>query len=336
MAGEEKPGQDLIRSSSQPNCYFCGSPGDILYSNIKDKIFSAPGKWTVRICPNSNCRLSWLDPVPLKEDMFRAYLNYFTHQTNNADRRKSDIPSEMLRWPIKLIVSLLKRMLLITSERKQINLMYLNNKKPGRLLEVGCGAGHLLAKLRGLGWKVEGQEVDPKAAENAKNSYGIAIHLGELEEVGFSDDSFDTIIMNHVIEHIHDPIALLNECHRILRPSGILVATTPNIESCGHQYFQSCWTGLDPPRHLYIFSVKSLQQIVIKTNFNKYRVWTTASRTQPIAVVSFEVRDYHCYQPGTYPHLFSDIKGMLFQIWARVIHIIKPSSGDECVLWLEK
>ncbi len=52
--------------------------------------------------------------------------------------------------------------------RKPLDLLYLNNKKTGRMLEVGCGNGERLVKFRELGWQVEGQELDSVAADIAK------------------------------------------------------------------------------------------------------------------------------------------------------------------------
>ena len=111
--------------------------------------------------------------------------------------------------------------------------MYLETITPGRLLDVGCGNGQRLSQLQTLGWDVEGQEIDPKAVMNAQRNYGIKIHLGNLHDIAFSSSTFDAIIMGHVIEHLIDPLAILTECHRILKPGGILVITTPNVESFG-------------------------------------------------------------------------------------------------------
>jgi hypothetical protein len=76
-----------IRTYSIKNCYICGSQGELLYQDLKDRIFSAPGKWNFLKCPNFECGLMWLDPMPLKEDIFRAYQNYFTHKDTSNNPR---------------------------------------------------------------------------------------------------------------------------------------------------------------------------------------------------------------------------------------------------------
>ena len=60
---------DLIRSQPCLDCYLCKTQGVNLYQGLRDRLFSAPGTWNVKQCPNPECRLLWLDPMPLQEDV---------------------------------------------------------------------------------------------------------------------------------------------------------------------------------------------------------------------------------------------------------------------------
>ena len=124
------------------------------------------------------------------------------------------------------------------------------------------------------GWLVEGVDLDSQAVEAARAKYGVNVYNGRLEEINYPSHSFDAVTMNHVIEHIHDPIALLQECHRILKPGGILVVVTPNINSWGHRKFGQNWRDLDPPRHLYLFSQKLLLECASRAGFNDFKTKT--------------------------------------------------------------
>src|SRR5690242_5713387 len=73
------PQNDTIRSRECPDCYVCGSPGQRLYSDLQDRLFSAPGKWNLSQCTNAECGTVWLNPMPLEEDIIRAYQDYYTH-----------------------------------------------------------------------------------------------------------------------------------------------------------------------------------------------------------------------------------------------------------------
>ena len=112
-----------------------------------------------------------------------------------------------------------------------------------------------------MGRFAEGVDFDPAAVRNAKGK-GLQVHLGKLETQEYPDNHFDAITMSHVIEHVHNPLQLLHECYRILKPGGRLVVATPNCESWGHKIFKRNWRGLEPPRHLYLFSMMSLNKAV--------------------------------------------------------------------------
>lgn len=267
--------------------------------------------------------------------MGKAYENYYTHNPANASGKASgDSRSEKkLRFILRGIYEGLVRATPIHYERKRLFLMYLDRAEPGRLLDVGCGDGKRLARLRGLGWRVEGQEVDPKSAEYARDKYGIPVHLGALEDLHFPGDTFDAITMNHVVEHVYDPVALLAECNRILKPGATLVVVTPNIESYGHKRFGSHWRGLEPPRHLHLFSQKTLREIASKAGFRKYSVWTTAANTQIVTMGSLNIRKCGRHEPGKqHRKLSHHALSLAHQLRATVVHMESKSTGEECVL----
>src|SRR5487761_1111965 len=69
----------VVRANAHPLCYLCNSFGDVLYRDLTDAVFFAPGKWSIRRCPNPACGLLWLDPMPVAEDLPAAYEGYYTH-----------------------------------------------------------------------------------------------------------------------------------------------------------------------------------------------------------------------------------------------------------------
>jgi predicted SAM-dependent methyltransferase len=103
--------------------------------------------------------------------------------------------------------------------------------------------------------------------ESARFQYGLQVKSGSLIQQNYPSNSFDAVTMRHVIEHIYEPLELLKECHRILKPGGSLVIETPNMESLSSRYFQDYWRGLEPPRHLHLFNLASLKSIAISAGF---------------------------------------------------------------------
>ncbi len=97
----------------------------------------------------------------------------------------------------------------------------------GRILDLGCGTGGVLAHLDDYG---EAYGIDP-SPEAARFSHerGLAIALASGLNLPFADQTFDAVLALDVIEHVDDDVGLLREVQRVLRPGGILVVTVPAL-----------------------------------------------------------------------------------------------------------
>jgi len=129
----------------------------------------------------------------------------------------------------------------------------------GRVLEVGCGPGLMLAGFRKRGWTVLGIERNEAVAEAARRALGLEILTTTVEELS-AELRFDLIIMFQVLEHIGEPVPLLQECARRLAPGGHLVTNVPNFSSWQSRFAGSNWLHLDVPRHLVHFTPRTLQE----------------------------------------------------------------------------
>jgi SAM-dependent methyltransferase len=98
----------------------------------------------------------------------------------------------------------------------------------GRLLDVGTHCGFFLRRARGMGWELHGVEPSPQAAALARESFGLDITAGTLEEASFAPESFDVVTLVDVFEHVDQPIELLTEVRRVMRSDGILFIKVPN------------------------------------------------------------------------------------------------------------
>ena len=123
----------------------------------------------------------------------------------------------------------------------------------GRLLEIGCGSGWQLARMQQAGWRTKGLDFDPGAVAAARGR-GLDVDVGDVRDLHLEAASFDAIVMAHVLEHVFDPVGLLAECRRLLKPGGRLVSITPNGRSLGHRVYKAAWRGLEPPRHIAVFT----------------------------------------------------------------------------------
>ncbi|MGL4651032.1 MAG: class I SAM-dependent methyltransferase, partial [Caldilineaceae bacterium] len=193
----------------------------------------------MRRCTNPACGTLWLDPRPLQDDLHLAYQTYYTHSGSAAKGGITGVGSAD-KLPAQLVVGALYAPVRLLFKQKvgreRAEAMYLHQRVPGRLLDVGCGDGTRLLRLRSLGWQVHGQDVDPTSVQVARTR-GLTVVLGELVGADLDAGSFDAITMHHVLEHVLDPDALIRECHRLLAPGGVLVVTTPNARSLGLRNF---------------------------------------------------------------------------------------------------
>ena len=128
----------------------------------------------------------------------------------------------------------------------------------GRVLDIGCGGGSYLYRLKSWGWNAYG--VEPSAAGVAQaRSLGLHVYQGQLEEAAFPDSFFDVVRLNHVLEHLTDPHGALWEIKRIVRPDGLVYVTVPNTRSLNFWLFRENWYGLDIPRHVVSYSPEALK-----------------------------------------------------------------------------
>lgn len=128
--------------------------------------------------------------------------------------------------------------------------------RPGRVLEVGAGDGYFLNAAKKAGWEVEGLELSQPRIENAKKWFGVPLQCCDLLSASFKEGSFDAITMFQLIEHVHDPKALLTRANKLLRPGGIMMLSTPNVLAYARKDRDvNSWRI---PRHLFFFTPRTL------------------------------------------------------------------------------
>ncbi|HID36514.1 MAG TPA: class I SAM-dependent methyltransferase, partial [Ghiorsea sp.] len=110
--------------------------------------------------------------MPVERDIGLAYSNYYTH---SADSEKNETGIVMNKPGL---LSWLSRVTGLQARKRRSFLLYIDNKEPGRLLELGCGDGKRLAEFQSLGWDVVGQETDRCAASRVQDLHGIDVLVG--------------------------------------------------------------------------------------------------------------------------------------------------------------
>lgn len=137
-------------------------------------------------------------------------------------------------------------------------------KKGVSVLDVGCGPGALLSALP-VTWDKHGVDVSSTALKEARRY--ATVHRGELPDIQFDNSIFDVVIMNHVIEHLRDPMLYLRTCHDLLQPSGLFLVATPDFDSGCARRFGLRYRLLHDKGHISLFTAHSFPRALQDIGF---------------------------------------------------------------------
>ena len=176
--------------------------------------------------------------------------------------------------------------------REDLVLELLDNAK-GKLLDVGCGNGLLIFRVRRKFNEIYGIDISPTRIKEARelaehkfpNDNKIKFSVCDINKViNFPKEMFDTATCIAVLEHIFDPYFVVNEICRILKPGGIFILEVPNIAyvkyrirllfgklpvtSSPYNWREIGWDG----GHLHYFTKKSLRKLLEESGFKILKV----------------------------------------------------------------
>ena len=301
------------------HCAICGSSTAVRHPVVKDFLFSLDGSWRIVQCQNSACRHAQLSPMPSDAELRDYYSQYITHESAEVgDVGRQDLISKYLK---------------AQPGHRARELLFLDHTSPGTLLEVGCGNGVNLLKLQREGWVVQGQDLDPAAAAQAR-SRGIDVKLGFLQDVRSELGSYRAVIMVHVIEHLRTPVNDLKIFRQHLDGNGDFVIITPNIRSLPHRIFGRYWAPLHAPFHLHHFSRASLERAAGDAGLTVKQCFTHSSHAASNirASLQFLAQDKTGWASLLrLPSVAKLLEAALFALLG-IAQVLTKDAGDECVL----
>lgn len=149
-------------------------------------------------------------------------------------------------------------------------------RRTGNFLDVGCGAGRLLACAADRSWRAFG--ADPSMQRlSGEPPPGVEIRARLLHECGFEDAFFDVVHANEVMEHIDEVVPLVTEMLRVLRPGGVLVLRTPNHRSWTARAVGARWRhyGVAEVGHVGFFAPRSFERLFERLGIELLRIETS-------------------------------------------------------------
>jgi len=152
---------------------------------------------------------------------------------------------------------------------------------PGRdILEVGCGTGEFLRHAHDAGHRVTGIDLSGEAVRYVREHHpGIDVRCQSLETAGLLPASFDVIAAFHVLEHVSDPIGLLSQMKRLLRPGGLVYVRVPNLNSWFRRVLGRNWWGFSV-EHMSHFTDQSMRLALASAGLGMHSVWTGDSNRE--------------------------------------------------------
>jgi 2-polyprenyl-3-methyl-5-hydroxy-6-metoxy-1,4-benzoquinol methylase len=247
------------------HCNSCGADDTSLvthgteheYDNTTDDIFNV-----VRC---NNCGLVYLNPRPDLSELKTIYPdNYYAYIMESANNKQKDHDSPVYKARKAVYLGRLEKVLAMC-----------RNTGPLKVLDVGCGDGRVLNWYREVDkYQVEtyGVEFDENSVAKARAA-GHQCFLGTFEDVDIPKDFFDLVIATHVIEHVADPKMFAARALEVLKPNGIFLCETPNVDSLDANLFQKQhWGGYHFPRHWVLYTPSTFRKMAESVGFNVERI----------------------------------------------------------------
>ena len=139
-----------------------------------------------------------------------------------------------------------------------------------RFLEIGASIGTAAEAARRFGFEAHAVEIDEDAIHKGQELYPeVQFTVGQLDSVP-GESSYQLLYGAEVIEHVREPGAFLDHCHRLLQPGGVLYMTTPD---CGHRLRPKPlldWHSVKPPEHINLFTKKGMAALLSAHGFEKH------------------------------------------------------------------
>ena len=143
-----------------------------------------------------------------------------------------------------------------------------------RLLEIGVGMGHLVGQLENT-FETYGMDINHWAVKQSKSVVQkTQLETASAQELPFSDNSFNVVIIKHIVEHLPDPQKAIREIGRVTEPGGVLILATPNLDSLLKPWKGDKWIGYQDPTHISLKRPAEWLDMIRSADFSPLKVFS--------------------------------------------------------------
>jgi SAM-dependent methyltransferase len=158
----------------------------------------------------------------------------------------------------------------------------------GALLEIGCAYGFFLHSAQDH-WHIHGLEISEDAVQRCHADGLSNVRQGMADQAALATlPPLQAIVMLDVIEHLPDPVAVLQACYEKLVPGGVLMLTTGDFGSPVARLFGSRWRLMTPPQHLWFFTAKGFRALAKRQGWNLLRL-THPGKRVPLSLIVYQL-----------------------------------------------
>lgn len=254
VCGSEDRAPARVRTAREPLAERCGLP-------------DGRSSWVV--C--RSCGLVFQSPRPAPEIVEELYLGGGYHEDRGG------VPEHYVRYSLRRSVAALAWGTSLLSGT------------PGRALDIGCGIGGALVRLRDLGWDVQGVEPDPVLSAVARERFALDARTGLFGPgVVDADPGFDLAYSCHVWEHLDDPLGTSRAAHDVLvERGGHLLIVVPTFRRARTR----AWACFSTP-HTTMFTDRSLRNLLGLAGFETVAHRYAAGADSELWLLARAVRDH--------------------------------------------
>jgi SAM-dependent methyltransferase len=244
-------------------CRICNTKNNAEEYTIKEMMFGLSDEFEYFRCSNCGCLQLKLIPNNMEKYYPSNYLNF-------PKAKRSMLKKFLMSKREKSYLSrkgIFGKILIFLFGFSDPDLLWVseaNIQTDDFILDVGCGKGDLLKKLKKSGFK---NLLGIDAFIENDIIYDEQLKIIKKDFSQFDGIKFDWIMFHHSFEHLQDPSEAIKKLSGLLNPHGRVLIRIPVVDSYAWEYYKTNWIQLDPPRHYFIHSKKSIEYLANRFNF---------------------------------------------------------------------